>query len=254
MLGRYDVQSKFPPIGEEGQAKLAHARVVVVGVGGLGSFLLQYFVRSGVGLLRFVDFDKVELSNLQRQILYDEGDVGKAKVESAYTHLKAINSIVELDPVQDKLTGQNAEDVLSGFDVIVDGSDNYEVRFVMNDFAKKHGIPFVFGSVAGAYGMAKVFLPEEPLCLRDVVGNIDLAGAPTASSGGLISPILGVITGFMAAETIKLLVGAVDNVEKKLFVADLWQNQWAKINVVSDPGCVVCQGKYYPALEDSNHP
>jgi len=161
---RYVVQKKFPPLGVEGQKLLRKSSVVLVGVGGLGTFIAQYLVRAGVGRLRLIDFDVVELSNLQRQILYDEGDVGKSKVHCAYTHLRRINSEVTLEPVEDKLTGQNAESLLTGFDVIMDGTDNYQARFVMNDVAKKNGIPFAFGSVAGAYGMSKMFLPDEKIC------------------------------------------------------------------------------------------
>jgi len=116
--------------------------------------------------------------------------------------------------------------------------------------AKKNGIPFAFGSVAGAYGMSKMFLPDEKICLRDVVGDsLDVSNAPTAATGGLISPILGVVTAFMAAETIKVLTGASDKVERRLMVFDLWQNQWSQLYIAENPQCEVCSGKRYPALE-----
>jgi len=134
--------------------------------------------------------------------------------------------------------------LLTGFDVIMDGTDNYQARFVMNDVAKKNGIPFAFGSVAGAYGMSKMFLPDEKICLRDVVGDsLDVSNAPTAATGGLISPILGVVTAFMAAETIKVLTGASDKVERRLMVFDLWQNQWSQLYIAENPQCEVCSGK-----------
>lgn len=250
MSGRYEVQEKFPPVGVEGQKLLKGSNVVLVGVGGLGCFLAQYLVRAGVGRFRFVDFDVVELSNLQRQVLYDEGDVGKSKVECAHQHLRRINSEVNLEPLEEKLTPQNAERLLTGFDVILDGTDNFKARFIMNDVAKKNHIPFAFGSVAGAYGMSKIFLPDERVCLRDVVGDsLDVSNAPTAATGGLISPILGVVTAFMATETIKVLTGALDRVERRLMVFDLWQSQWSQLEIAENPQCPVCSGKRYPALE-----
>jgi adenylyltransferase/sulfurtransferase len=249
MSDRYKVQETFHHIGREGQQRLSQAKAVVVGVGGLGSFLCQYLVRSGVGHLRIIDFDEVDISNLQRQILYDEGDLGESKVKRAFQHLKSINSEVEIEPVDEKVTSKNAEQLLTGFDLVLDGSDNYKARFLMNDVAKKYKIPFIFGSVAGAYGMSKVFLPDEPICLRDVVGNVSLDQAPTAATGGLINPILGVVTGFMAAEALKILTGNIPMVERRLMIFDLWQNQWSQLQVSSDPNCVVCQGKSYPALE-----
>lgn len=246
---RYEVQEKFPSVGVEGQKLLRKSSVVLVGVGGLGSFLAQYLVRAGVGRFRFVDFDVVELSNLQRQVLYDEGDVGKSKVECAHQHLRRINSEVNLEPLEEKLTPQNAERLLTGFDVILDGTDNFKARFIMNDVAKKNRIPFAFGSVAGAYGMSKIFLPDERVCLRDVVGDsLDVSNAPTAATGGLISPILGVVTAFMATETIKVLTGALDRVERRLMVFDLWQSQWSQLEIAENPQCPVCSGERYPAL------
>lgn len=250
MSERYVVQEKFPPLGVEGQKLLKKSSVVLVGVGGLGSFIAQYLVRAGVGRLRMIDFDVVELSNLQRQVLYDEGDVRKSKVQCAYAHLRRINGEVTLEPLEDKLTSQNAEKLLTGFDLIMDGTDNYKARFIMNDVAKKNDIPFAFGSVAGAYGMSKMFLPDEKICLRDVVGDsLDVSNAPTAATGGLINPILGVVTAFMATETIKVLTGALDKVERRLMVFDLWENQWSQLYIAENPQCQVCSGKRYPALE-----
>ncbi|NPV88189.1 HesA/MoeB/ThiF family protein [Coprothermobacteraceae bacterium] len=252
-MDRYEVQVKFPEIGREGQARLSSSRVALVGVGGLGSFIAQQMVRAGVGFLRIIDFDRVDVSNLQRQVLYTESDVGVKKVEAAAHHLQQINSEVVIESIDDRLTANNVSEYLDDVDLIMDGLDNYEARFIINDFAKKRGKDYIFGSVAGSYGMSRVFLSEDNVCLRDVVGDVDLSQAPTAATGGLITPILAVVTGFMVAEAFKLLVGKRASVERRLLLVDLWLNQWERIAVSKRPFCPVCDGREYPSLRGLEH-
>jgi len=163
---RYARQVRFSPVGEKGQQLLAVGRAAVVGMGALGSVIAQHLVRSGVGYVRIIDRDIIEWSNLQRQMLYTEQDVLSLlpKAHAAAAHLSAMNSSVFIDPIVADLTAMNAEDLLADVDLIVDGSDNFSVRYLINDYSVKHNIPWIYGGAVGASGMTMTIIPgESPL-------------------------------------------------------------------------------------------
>ncbi|WDC83511.1 HesA/MoeB/ThiF family protein [Caloramator sp. mosi_1] len=164
MLERYDRQ--IAVIGEEAQKKILEAKVLVIGAGALGTSILNSLVRAGVGFIRIVDMDVVELSNLQRQMLFDEKDLGEKKVTAAAKKLKLINSYVNIEPIVDRITGETIGKYASGCDIIIDATDNFEAREIINDYAVKNNIPWIYGGVAAAFGMAKTIIPRETACLK----------------------------------------------------------------------------------------
>lgn len=216
------VQEKF--IGSQAQEKIEKKTVAIVGCGGLGSPLVQMAARSGVGKIILIDNDTVSVSNLGRQILYTREHVGKPKVEVAAKIVKAINPDAEVIAHTERLTEKNIERLLKDANVILDGTDNYKTRFLMSRYAEARKKDFVFGAVAGAYGMARAFPHTEGIYLHHIMNpTLETAEAiPTAESGGLVPSILLFITGFMWTEALKMLIERYDLVNKKLLIADLF--------------------------------
>ena len=168
---RYERQTALPGIGQEGQVRLAHAKVLVAGAGGLGSPLCLYLAAAGIGTIGIADFDTVSISNLQRQILYNEADLGKAKADVAASRIKAINSATEVH-VHGKITAGNAEAIISGYDIVADGCDNYATRYIINDACMTQKKPFVYGAVCGFEGQVSIFCAgEKPCSYRDLYPN-----------------------------------------------------------------------------------
>ncbi len=216
------VQEKF--IGSQAQEKIEKKTVAIVGCGGLGSPLVQMAARSGVGKIILIDNDTVSVSNLGRQILYTREHVGKPKVEVAAKIVKAINPDAEVIAHTERLTEKNIERLLKDANVILDGTDNYKTRFLMSRYAEARKKDFVFGAVAGAYGMARAFPHTEGIYLHHIMNpTLETAEAiPTAESGGLVPSILLFITGFMWTEALKMLIERYDLVNKKMLIADLF--------------------------------
>lgn len=223
MNDMFVVQAKF--IGEEPQKKLGDKTVAIVGCGGLGSPLVQMAARSGIGTLILIDNDSVSESNLGRQILYTREHIGKPKAQVAASIVKTINPSINVIYHVKRLTSDNVEELLQDADVILDGTDNYKTRFIMSRYAEKEKKDFVFGAVAGAYGMAKAFPHTEGIYLHHVMNpSLETAEAvPTAESGGLVPSILLFITGFMWTEALKMLIDRYDLVNTKMLIADLFQ-------------------------------
>lgn len=244
---RYSRQIMFSGIGEEGQQRLLKSRVVVIGVGALGSHAAEILVRSGVGFVRLVDADTVELSNLQRQALFDEEDVreGRSKAIAAARKLESINSTVEVQPVVDELTPSNALDLLDGIDLVLDCTDNFGARYLINDACFKLGIPWVYTGVAGAYGMSATFIPGKTPCIRCVLGMEPPSGEVlTAETVGIVAPIVRLMSSFAASEGLKLLAQKGTPNDGLLYV-DLWSNSWEKLALPpKNPDCPVCNGVY----------
>ena len=232
---RYSRQIRFPQIGEDGQAKLRDARVLLVGCGALGSSIADTLVRSGVGFLRIVDRDFLEISNLQRQVLFDENDVEQMlpKAVAAAQHLRRINSTAVIEPIVADVDAGNIEGFAQNVDLIMDGSDNFEIRFLINDVSIKHTIPWVYGGCLGADGQTMTILPGQSGCLNCLM----LDGPPppgttaTCDSFGILSPIINVIASIQSLEAIKILTKRFDAVSKKLQVFSLWENQMRSIDV-----------------------
>ncbi len=216
------VQEKF--IGSQAQENIKNKTVAIVGCGGLGSPLVQMAARSGVGKIILIDNDTVSVSNLGRQILYTREHVGKPKVEVAAKIVKDINPDAEVIYYTERLTGENIDKILGDADVILDGTDNYKTRFLMSRYAESHKKDFVFGAVAGAYGMARAFPHTEGIYLHHIMNpSLETAEAvPTAESGGLVPSILLFITGFMWTEALKMLMERYDLVNRKMLIADLF--------------------------------
>jgi molybdopterin/thiamine biosynthesis adenylyltransferase len=250
---RYSRQTRFAPLGPEGQARLAAGRVAIVGCGALGSVVAMALVRAGVGALRLIDRDVPELSNLPRQVLFDEADVaaGLPKAVAAARHLERINSACVIEPVVADLTAASAARLLGGVDVVVDGSDNFEARFLVNECCCRAGIPWVHGGAIGAEGRVLTIVPGRTACLRCLVPEPPAPGTlPTCDTAGIIGPAALVVGAVEAAEAIKLLVGAPD-VGNRLLVCDLWDGTWRTVDLapLAVAGCPTCRAGDTPWLD-----
>ncbi len=246
----------FAPIGEEGQRRLLGSAVCIIGMGALGTVLASHMVRAGVGHVRLVDRDYVEQSNLQRQMLFDEEDVENLypKVVAAEKKLRKINSSVKLEAIVADATALNVDELLDGMDLVLDGTDNFQTRFLLNDACFKRGIPFTYGGAVSSRGMSAIFVPGRTPCLRCLIKTGD-SGGQTCDMIGVIAPIVDMVASYQAVEAMKFLVGDERQRRNSLVTFDIWQNQYFEMKLGEpDPGCPCCQLKQYPALEtDAEH-
>jgi adenylyltransferase/sulfurtransferase len=244
---RYDRQIRFAPLGEAGQQRLAAGRALVCGCGALGSVIASTLVRAGVGFVRIVDRDFVELNNLHRQFLYDEADIAAAlpKAIAAANKLRLINSAVTIDPIVADVTHTNIESLAAGVDVIVDGTDNFATRFLVNDFAVKHRKPWVYGGSIGAEGQSMTIIPGETACLACLLPEAPPPGTtPTCDTAGILGPIVGVIASIESCEALKILSGNAAAVSRHLTVIELWENRLRTVDISrlrEQTDCRVCQ-------------
>jgi molybdopterin/thiamine biosynthesis adenylyltransferase len=247
---RYARHIILPSIGGEGQRKLMQAKVLLIGAGGLGSPAAMYLAAAGVGTLGLVDFDRVDLSNLQRQLLHDTEDVGRPKVESAKERLNSLNPNVEVNAHDVVLTSQNAFEVLEPYDVIVDGTDNFPVRYLVNDAAQMLGKPLVYGSIYQFEGQASVFLPgSETPCYRCLFPHPPPPGTvPSCAEAGVFGVLPGIIGSIQAVEAIKLVVGVGEPLVGKLLLFDALAMEFTTVKLKWDPDCPVC-GKHPTVTE-----
>ena len=251
---RYSRQTRFAPIGVAGQARLGAARVLVLGVGALGSVMAEQLCRAGVGHMRLVDRDFVEPSNLQRQSLYTETDAAQSlpKVVAAAAHLRAINHEVAVEALIADVTARNIRELVAGCDVVVDGADNFIVRHLLNEACCAARVPWVYAACVGAYAVSVPIIPGSTPCLRCVQDELPTAGdGPTCDSAGIIAPAVHLAAAWAVAEAIKLLVGDQAAVRRELWASDLWQGTFQRINLSSarDPQCLACgNAATYPAL------
>ncbi|WP_276353382.1 ThiF family adenylyltransferase [Cohnella caldifontis] len=251
---RYSRQMLFKPIGPEGQRKISSSRVLVVGMGALGTVLASHMVRAGVGMVRMVDRDYVELSNLQRQMLYDEDDAAAAlpKAMAAERKLARVNSDVKLEAVVSDVTALNAEQLLDGIDLVLDGTDNFRTRLLLNDACFKRGIPFVYGGAVSAQGMTAMLIPGETCCLRCLIGSGDGSGGQTCDTVGVIAPIVDIVASYQAVEALKYLVGDAEARRGGLLSLEVWFYQSMNLKL---PGpkkdCPTCGRREYPSLAAS---
>lgn len=253
-LDRYVRQMRFAPLGEAGQRRLGAASALVCGCGALGSTLANLLVRAGVGRVRIVDRDFVDLTNLQRQALFDEQDVaaGLPKAIAAAEKLRRINSQVEIEPVVADVGAANVESLCEGVGVIVDGTDNFETRFLLNDVAVKHGIPWVYGGCLGAEGQTLTILPGETPCLRCVMEDCPPPGTmPTCDMAGILGPLVGVVASIEALEAIKILSGNRQAVSRDWLLVDLWGNRLRQVRAAAlreQGDCPTCKRGEFPWL------
>jgi molybdopterin/thiamine biosynthesis adenylyltransferase len=242
---RYSRQMMFPAIGEEGQVKLSQGRVVIIGCGALGTNSATLLVRAGVGKVRIVDRDFIEVHNLQRQVLFDEEDIkaGLPKAIAAERHLRKINSSVEVEGIVADANYTNIEGFCSGADVILDGLDNFETRFLINDVALKHKIPWVYGGAVASQGMTMTVVPGQSPCLRCLSPGLpDPTTTPTCETAGIVGTVPAVIGALQATEAIKIVVGA--EVNQGLTTVDLWKGTFHHLQFARRQDCPACQGKY----------
>ena len=233
-LSRYVRQMRYSPLGEAGQQQLAASRALVVGCGALGTVIANTLVRAGVGKVRIVDRDFVEISNLQRQVLFDEDDIAAdlPKAIAAANKLRRINSQVEIEPIVADVSPANVAELTSGVNAIVDGTDNFETRYLLNDIAVRDGIPWVYGGCIGAEGQSMTILPGETPCLRCLMPEAPPPGTtPTCDTAGIVGPIVNVIASIEAMEAIKILSGNRSAINRSLTVIDLWENRSRQVNV-----------------------
>ena len=254
---RYARQLLLPEIGEEGQERLAGATVAIVGGGALGSFIAENLARAGVGRIKIIDRDYVELSNLQSQLLFDEEDVSshRPKAVAIADHLKRINSAIVLEPFVIDLNPWNAEKTLKGCDLILDGTDNFETRFLLNDFSLKHGVPWIYTGVVGTMGMTMKIVPGETACLRCLLpAPPSWSAVPTCETEGLLAAAAYFAASLAVAEGLKVLlkIGGEEREgegEGELILADLWRAELQKAAVRRDPRCPACRGGRFDFLE-----
>ncbi len=250
MEDRYSRQILFSGIGREGQDRIRSSRVLVVGCGALGSVTSEMLARGGVGRLTVVDRDFVEWSNLQRQSLYTEADAeqGLPKAFAAERALRAVNSDIQVRGLVDDLTFENIDALCGETDLIVDGSDNFEVRFLINDFAVREGIPWVYGAAVGSYGLAMAVVPLETPCLRCLFDEPPAAGTgETCDTVGILAPIVHVVAAFQVTQALRLLVGA--SADRGLLQVDVWHGDWRRVSVERPPaGCPCCRDGRYDFL------
>jgi molybdopterin-synthase adenylyltransferase len=246
---RYSRQERFDGIGVEGQRRLGEARVVVVGCGALGSVIAEQLCRAGVGRLTLLDRDFVEPSNLHRQSLFDEEDAaaGLPKAIAAEVHLRRLNSEVEVRGVIADVAADNALELIEGAQLVLDGTDNFETRFLLNDVCVREGIPWVYGACVGAYGLAMLVRPRVTPCLRCVLEEMPPPGSgPTCDTAGVVAPIVHVIAGIQVAEALKLLAGRTESLLRGLVAVDLWKGTFEVLDLSGRaPSCPSCtQGRY----------
>jgi len=239
----YGRQTVLREFGKKGQEKLAQSKVAVVGLGGLGTVSSLYLTLAGVGNLRLIDQDTVELNNLHRQVLYSPEDLNYPKVEVSARRLAKANPLVKVEPVPENLNAHNVEKLLSGMDCVVDGLDNMRTRYLVNRTCVRLGIPYVFGAAIGIEGNLSVFASPETPCLECVLPSIDDEYILTCEARGVLGVTPGIIGTMQAMETIKVLAGMGSALKGKLMICDFSDMYFTIIDIFKRDGCPACQGR-----------
>lgn len=260
---KYSRQILFAGVGEAGQERLLQSRAVLVGCGALGTASASLLVRAGLGHLRIVDRDFVEPSNLQRQTLFDEADAAAAlpKAVAAERHLRAINFAVAVEGITADLTPKNAQDLLSGFNLILDGTDNFETRMLLNDAAISLRVPWIYAAVVGSYGVTMTVLPDQSACLACLLESGEsgpreslLGGDATCDTVGVLQAAVGAISSIQSVEAMKLLAGKSDALIGKLVSCDVWTGKFQSIGVAKNPNCRACARRDFTYLNGDAQP
>ncbi len=253
---RYSRQMRVPGIGKAGQERIMNSRVTLCGVGALGTVLANNLVRAGVGHIRVIDRDFVEPSNLQRQVLFDEADVtnNMPKAEAAVIKMRQINSGVKLEAIVADINRTNIEEFCKDSDLILDGTDNFEVRYTINDVAVKLGKPWVYGGAVGTEGMTMTIVPGDTPCLRCVFEASPGPGeVGTCETAGVLGPAVGVIANMQSAEALKILAGKKETINRELVMLNLWENTYKRVKIAPLMGrkgkCPCCALKQFDWLD-----
>jgi molybdopterin/thiamine biosynthesis adenylyltransferase len=243
-LLRYSRQIMLPQIDVEGQSRLLGSSALIVGLGGLGSPAAMYLAAAGVGELLLAEFDQVELSNLQRQIIYASSDIGRPKSEAAVERLRGLNPDVKLETLEGRLDYERLLPALAGVDVVLDGSDNFTTRFAVNAACAAAGVPLVSGAVIRSEGQLAVFRLDQPTspCYRCLFPEGEEA-RQSCSETGVLAPLPGIIGSLQALEAMKLLLGLPSGLDNKLMLFDALGSQWRTIALSQDPTCPECAGR-----------
>jgi len=244
---RYSRQTLLKNIQKDGQKKLAKSRIIVIGCGALGTTIANNLVRSGIGHIKLVDRDIIELNNLQRQNLFNENDVGLPKASSAAENLKEVNSDIKIEYVIDDVTHKNIESLIKDVDVVLDGTDNMLVRFLINDACIKHNKPWVYGGAIETYGMTMNIIPNKTPCFRCIIQDLPAAGLlPTCDTVGVLNSIPTIIASIQSTEAIKILLKK--EINKDLLIYDVWSHDLQKIKIKKKKHCECCSNHKYEFL------
>ncbi len=256
MSDRYSRQILFSGIAEAGQKRLLDAQVVIIGCGALGSAQAESLARAGIGKLRIVDRDFVEFSNLQRQTMFTESDAEERlpKAVAAANHLAEINSEISIEPEIVDVNHSNIEALIQSCDLVIDGTDNFATRYLINDACVKHGVNWIYGAAVGSYGVTMTIRPGATSCLRCVFPEAPpAASAPTCDTAGVIMPIINVVAAVQISEALKLLTGNESALHGSLMQFDVWRNQWRSISVGERAAtCVTCALRQFDSLDSTS--
>lgn len=250
--GRYSRQERFAPIGPQGQDRISNARVAIVGCGALGSAQAELLARAGAGYLRIIDRDYVEASNLQRQFLFDEADAADAspKAVAASRRLSIVNSTIQVDAAVADLTPSNVDDLLGDVDLILDGTDNFETRYLINDFAVSHDLPWIYGAAVGSYGIKMAVIPGQTACFRCVYPEPPEGVQPTCETAGVLGPVTATVASLQVADALKILSGHTEDITGSIITLDLWRDHVRQVKPPArDPACPCCTGRQFVHLE-----
>lgn len=248
MSDRYARQTLFAGIGRAGQERLLDARVAIIGCGALGTVLANNLARAGVGHLIIADRDFIEVNNLQRQVLFDEDDIARnlPKAVAATARLHRINSAITVESLVEDINADNIEDIVARVDLVMDGTDNFETRYLINDACVKAGRPWVYSGVIASYGVTMNILPGETPCLRCLFPEMPLPGTtPTCDTAGVLNGIVGAIASIASTEALKILLKRDEKINRAMLWMDLWENTHDQIELPRMPDCPTCgQGQY----------
>ena len=250
---RYSRQILFAGIGAEGQKKLSLAKVAIVGCGATGACVSGLLGRAGVGHLRIIDRDYVEFSNLQRQTLFDEADATESlpKAIAAARKISAFNSEIHVEAEVADLTAENVDSLLADADLILDATDNFETRYLINDFAVKHLRPWIYAAAVGSYAVTMNILPGETACLSCIFPAAPQGAVETCDTAGILNAAVNLVGSIQAAEAVKFLVGAREQLRRTLLSFDLWTNDHAEVSAARPHSdCRTCMGREFPYLEE----
>jgi molybdopterin-synthase adenylyltransferase len=254
---RYSRQVLFRGVGAEGQRRLSASRIAIVGCGATGSVLASLLARAGVGSLRIIDRDYVEPSNLQRQSLFDEADAAESlpKAIAAARKIAAFNSQIVVEPQVADLIPSNITPLLEGTQLILDGTDNFETRYLINDFAVKNSLPWIYTAAVGSYGVTLNVIPGQTACLACVFPEPPQGALETCETAGILNSAVNLAASIAATEALKLLVGAAQHLRRTLLSFDVWQNDRAEIKADTPrPGCPTCDRHEFPYLAGEGRP
>ncbi|HUS07035.1 MAG TPA: ThiF family adenylyltransferase [Bryobacteraceae bacterium] len=251
---RYSRQIRYKPLGEDGQQRILSSCVAIVGCGALGTVQAAMMARAGVRKLTVIDRDYVEISNLQRQWLFDESDVEQSlpKAIAAAAHIRRADSSCQVDAKVTDLTPGNAEEMLEGADLLLDGTDNFETRYLMNDYAVHAGIPWIYGAAIGSYGITMPIVPEQTPCFRCVFPSAPLGAQATCETAGVLGGITAAIASLQSATALKFLAGSGADIAARITTIDVWSGDLRQVGMGDrDPACESCGTRRFPHLSGS---